>query len=291
MRSASLAARISKLIALPHSVFALPFAISAFLLSVRAEKLDGHQTPDLAKTLLLAVAAVVFARSAAMAFNRLVDHNIDAINPRTSSRELPSKALTRGHVLAVITLSTCGFLFCSALLGKHCLLLAPVVLLLLFGYSYTKRFSALSHFILGLSLAAAPGGAWWIYRPQIEPVPLLLMAAVMFWVAGFDILYSCQDQEFDKRQGLHSIPAYLGLGKAMALSTVVHVISFGLFVLVGSSANLPTFYYIGMALLGMLFVGQHLFISPNNLSRINHAFFTANGVISIGYLSVILWCL
>ena len=274
--------RYSGLVALPHSVFALPFALSSFLLAARtsALTLDGALIGKGA----LIILAVVCARTAAMAFNRYVDWRIDARNPRTAEREIPRGAINPKSALLLVLGSSVAFGICAALLGMHCLVLAPAVLIVLLGYSLTKRFTSAAHLFLGAALGLAPGGAWWVIRPSVELVPLLLMGAVTLWVAGFDILYSCQDTEFDRQEGLHSIPARLGIRNALMLARILHAISFSLFIAVGLAAHLPGVYFAGQLVIGFLLGYQHTLVSEIDLSRINRAFFTTNGVISLGYL-------
>ena len=182
-----------------HSVFALPFALTSAVLAAPAGGVGGRQ-------LLWIVVAMVAARSAAMGFNRLADQAIDARNPRTAGRELPRGVLSRGEVWAFVAISTAAFVLAAAMLNPLCLALSPVALLIVFGYSYTKRFTAASQLVLGLSLAVAPVGAWLAIRGRFEAVPLVLGAAVVLWVAGFDTIYACQDADFDRREGLHSHP-------------------------------------------------------------------------------------
>jgi len=283
--------KFSNLVALPHSVFALPFALASFHLAAQLNIQAGvpsQSSMQKLAQLIFVVLAVVAARTSAMAFNRLVDAHIDAKNPRTKNRELPAGALTAKSVKLLIVLSTALFLACAAALGIHCLMLAPFVLLILFAYSYSKRYTNFSHLLLGLSLAAAPGGAWWVLRPEVETTPLMLMFAVLFWVAGFDILYSCQDFEFDKNNNLHSVPARFGIERALLIAKFFHFVSLGFFIAVGISANLETAYFWGLGVIGALMLGQHFLISANNLNRINHAFFTANGCISILYFLLVL---
>ena len=281
-----LAKRFSDLVVLPHTVFALPFAVSSFLLARRANLLSGIETPVLGP-LVLIVLAVFFARSAAMGFNRLVDAKLDAKNPRTEGREIPSGKLGAGQVLGLVLVSSGLFVFVSGLLGWHCLVLSPLVLGILLGYSLTKRFTEYSHFALGLALACAPGGAWWVLRPEVEFLPLVMMATVVLWVGGFDILYSCQDVEFDRREGLHSIPAKLGVSAALRLARAVHLLAFIGFLSVGLSAGLGGSYFAGVLLIGFMLIAEHMIIKPRDLSRINRAFFTFNGFISLGYLVLI----
>lgn len=274
--------KFSNLIALPHSVFALPFALVSFLMASRKGILISPQL-GLLGSLLMVVICLVCARTAAMAFNRLVDGRIDALNPRTAQREIPSGAVSqRNSFYLVIGASTVFFLGAAAL-GGHCLMLAPVVLALLLGYSYAKRFTWCVHFILGLCLAAAAGGAWWVLRPVVEVEPIVLMLGVLLWVSGFDILYSCQDYDFDREHQLYSVPARFGIAKALQIAFTTHVLAVACFFGFGVVSNLSAPYFYGVAALCAVFLGQHWLISPTNLSRVNHAFFTYNGLISLSY--------
>lgn len=284
--------RYSSLVALPHSVFALPFALSSLLLANRANSFSPHFSqivpPQLSVlTWFVVILAVVFARTSAMAFNRLVDATIDAKNPRTHHRELPKGLISKLETKLLAFLSGIAFIICSAILGRHCATLAPFVLIILLGYSYTKRFTSYSHLVLGLALSLAPAGAWWVLRPIVESVPLALSMAVLFWVAGFDTLYSCQDFEFDRKTKLHSIPARFGIRNALIFAKVFHLISALFFVLVGMLTHLSVNYFFSLGFLAVLFLGQHLLLSEEDLSRINMSFFTFNGMISIGYFMII----
>jgi 4-hydroxybenzoate polyprenyltransferase len=278
--------RFSNLIVLPHSVFALPFALASLLIAAHR-----GSTANLAHSALYllfwVVVAVVSARTAAMAFNRLLDADIDRLNPRTAKREIPLGLVSKRQA-AWFTAGAAGLFFVSSfLLGSHCFVLSPFVLGLLFFYSYTKRIGWYAHVVLGSALACAPGGAWWVVRPALEATPLLLMTAVLFWVAGFDVLYSCQDIEFDRENGVYSLPSLLGVETSLHTAAIFHAVSFVFFLAMGISAGMPLIYFIGMALLGGFLLGQHRLISPIDLSRINHAFFTANGVMSLLYLLLI----
>ena len=278
---------ISNLVALPHTIFALPFAVSALMLAARKSDLS-LSSPVFARTLLLVVFAVAFARASALAFNRLVDIQFDRLNPRTENRELVKGRLSPFFAKVFIVVNSICFLACAALLGMHCFVLAPLVLLVLLAYSYMKRFTSLSHLVLGFALALAPGGAWWVLRPQFELLPLVLMLAVLFWVAGFDMLYSCQDVSFDRKHKLFSLPARLGIGRTLFIARVFHALTFLMFLMVGYLAGLDWLYLLGLFVLSVPLASQHMLISEDDLSRVNTAFFTLNGFVSLGYFLVIL---
>ena len=275
--------RFSRLVAFPHSVFALPFALSGFLLAARrgptVELRHGRLT-----TLLLVVLCVVAARTAAMAFNRVVDARIDLANPRTKDREIPSGKVQPGAAWLLVVCSSIVFLTGAYLLGPHCFWLAPFVLAVLLGYSYMKRISPAAHLVLGLALALAPGGAWWVLRPEIALLPILLMLSVLFWVSGFDIIYSCQDVISDRENGIFSIPAKLGVDSSLQLSELFHFVCLFGFLAVGAVAGLGVIYFAGVILFGALLTYEHSLVSPGDLSKVNQAFFTVNGLISVLYL-------
>lgn len=276
-------ASISNLLVLPHSVFALPFALVGLLLSNREGRLVEGRFPLWAE-LGLVVVAVIAARSAAMGFNRLIDADLDARNPRTKEREIPAGKVSAGEAKRVVAAASAIFLVSSFLLGAHCAVLAPFVLGVLFYYSYTKRRGAYAHLVLGLALACAPGGAWWVFRPAVELTPVLLMTAVLFWVAGFDILYSSQDVESDRNNGVHSIPSALGIEYSMLIARWFHALCVIAFIGVGLSADLGSWYYAGVLVIALSLTLEHRLVSPFDLSKINHAFFTLNGVVSLVYL-------
>lgn len=232
--------------------------------------------------------AIVCARTAAMAFNRLVDANIDRKNPRTAEREIPRGTVSARQALLLTVGASSLFIFSAALLGFHCLVLSPLVLFVLLGYSFTKRFTPYSHLVLGLALALAPGGAWWVVRPEIHPVPLLLMAGVILWVGGFDILYSCQDTLFDRAHGIFSIPAQFGTERALQISFALHCLASACFIAVGLVAGLSQIYFLGMLVIVAILLYQHRLVNPVDFSRINRTFFTFNGIVSIAYLAVTL---
>ncbi len=256
-----------------HSVFALPFALSGAMLA--AGGWPGVHD------LLWIIIAMVSARSAAMAFNRLVDATMDAANPRTQTRALPRGILTRSFVATFVVVSCGVFVLAASRLSRLALALSPLALVVLLVYSYTKRFTRWSHLVLGFALGMAPAGAWIAIRGSLDARILLLTAAVAFWVGGFDVLYSCQDCEFDQKYGLHSIPRYAGISTALWLARGFHVLMLLLlvgFVLVFSLGKVAV---AGIGVVGMLLAYEHSLVSAKDLSRLNAAFFTMNGVISL----------
>jgi 4-hydroxybenzoate polyprenyltransferase len=262
-----------EMIKFSHTLFALPFALyAAFLAAGGWPKLD---------ILLKILAAMVGARSAAMAHNRLADRRIDAENPRTASRALPSGSLSVGFVRAFLVVSVAVFIAAAASLNPLTLALSPVALGLLLLYAYTKRFTALSHLVLGLCLALAPIGAWIAVRGSVETLPILLGLAVLFWTAGFDVIYALQDEEFDRRSGLKSIPARIGARRALVVSAVFHVAMAILLFAVWTLSGRGPILLLGIAATIGALVYQHAIVRPGNLSRVDAAFFTANGFVSV----------
>lgn len=257
-----------------HSVFALPFALIMVVLVAR------EQTVSVLQVALLIV-CVVSARTAAMAFNRYVDADIDAKNPRTEKREIPAGVVSKGSALRLILVSSGAFLLGTAGLGTHCLVLAPLVLMVLLGYSLVKRFSSVCHVILGIALALAPGGVWYALTGQWSWKPLPLMATVVFWVAGFDILYSCQDADFDRKEGLFSIPSRVGVGPALAIACALHVFSFSALVLNGMIFQVGPLYWVGVLIFAALLINQHRTVLARGVGCIDQVFFTRNGAASI----------
>jgi 4-hydroxybenzoate polyprenyltransferase len=256
-----------------HSVFALPFALCGAMLAAGG-------IPS-GKQLLWIVVAMVAARSAAMAFNRWVDARIDAANPRTRMRAIPAGLLTPNFVL-VFTLVAAALFFLAALqLNRLALLLAPVVLLVLLGYSLTKRFTRWSHVVLGFALGMAPAGAWIAVRGSLDARILLLTAAVTFWTAGFDVLYSCQDYEHDCQAGLHSIPRYLGIPNALVLARFFHLLMIAMLAAFVWAFHLGAIGIAGLLVVAALIAYEHTLVKSDDLSKLNAAFFTMNGVISV----------
>ena len=264
---------ILNMIKFEHTVFALPFAImSAFIAS------DGLPPLDKCGWILL---AMVGARSCAMAFNRLADAKIDGENPRTAMRAIPAGLITTGSVWIFTIVSAALLVFSAYKLNPLAFALSPLALGVTMGYSYTKRFTSLSHFWLGLSLSIAPIGAWIAVKGRFDWIPMLLGLSVLLWTAGFDIIYACQDFEFDRRTRLHSIPARFGIRWALRLSSALHLITIVILVGLTVLTNLGILYLIGVVIVTFILIYEHAIVRPNDLSRVNLAFFTLNGMVSL----------
>ncbi|HEV8581450.1 MAG TPA: UbiA-like polyprenyltransferase [Thermoanaerobaculia bacterium] len=266
---------VFEMIKIEHTLFALPFAFLGMLLA-------SEGWPSWWKVGWIVV-AMVGARSAAMGFNRLVDRHIDAANPRTAARALPAGLVTPEAVAAFVAVSAALLVLAAWQLNPLALALSPLALAILFLYSYTKRFTWGSHLILGLSLAGAPLGAWIAVRGDVQPTPLVLAGAVLTWVAGFDVLYALQDLDFDRRTGLFSVPARFGVVGALWISAVLHTATLALLALLPRTypLGLGAGYWVGWAGCLVLIAYQHWVVRPGNLSRLNAAFFTANGALSV----------
>ena len=272
-----------------HSIFALPFALTATLLALRGMDIPG---PDLAWKLVWIIVAMVAARSAAMAFNRLIDAPIDALNPRTASRALPAGALSKRFAAIFVAVSAALLVVAAWQLNPLCLKLSPLALALALGYSYTKRFTVLSHMVLGAVLGIAPAAAWIAVRGALEPTVLLLTAAVTLWTAGFDIIYSCQDVAFDRSAGLHSIPARFGIARALVVSRLLHVGMVACLATMWLTMGLGLVALLGVAVVAGLLAYEQSLVRANNLSRVGAAFFTVNGWVSVlffAFWAVDLW--
>lgn len=256
-----------------HSIFALPFALCGAMLAAGGLP-TAHQVAWI-------IVAMVAARSAAMAFNRLADASIDAANPRTSTRALPAGQLTPAFVATFVVISSAVFIAAAAELNRLALWLSPLALAVLLLYSYTKRFTRWSHLVLGFALGIAPSAAWIAVRGSLDPRILLLTAAVTFWVAGFDVLYACQDLDFDRSSGLHSIPRYLGISRALWVARAFHLIMLLLLAALLAAFGMGKLAIAGVAVVAVLLAYEHSLVSAGDLRKLNAAFFTMNGVISV----------
>jgi 4-hydroxybenzoate polyprenyltransferase len=256
-----------------HSIFALPFALCGAMLAA-----GGLPT---IRQVAWIIVAMVSARSAAMAFNRVADASIDAANPRTQTRALPAGTLSSTFVTSFVVVSCAMFVLAASQLNRLALVLSPVALAVVLLYSYTKRFTRWSHLVLGFSLGIAPTAAWIAVRGSLDPRILLLTAAVTFWVGGFDVLYACQDYEFDRQSGLHSIPRYIGIRAALAVARAFHIVMLILLIALVTVFGLGKFAVAGVIAVAVLLAYEHTLVSPRDLSKLNAAFFTMNGVISI----------
>lgn len=266
-----------EMIKFSHTIFALPFALASML--VAAEGL-----PSL-RTVTLLVLAMVAARSAGMSFNRFIDASLDAKNPRTASRHIPAGILSRRFVLLFSLMSGVLFVASCFLINRVCFLLSPLALGILILYSFTKRWTDWSHLVLGLALGISPPAAWIAVTGTLSLEPVLLGLAVLFWVAGFDVIYATQDYEFDQKEGLHSLVARFGIARALWISRVFHGLALAFLLLFGQGASLGWIYKLTVALIGILFLYEHSLVKPQDLSRVNAAFFNVNGYISLLFLS------
>ncbi len=263
------------LIKFSHTIFALPFAVIGFLLAVKKERFfDSH-------IFFYMVLCMVFARSAAMAFNRFIDRKFDALNPRTKSREIPAGIINSSSALLFTIISATAFVVTTWFINPICFYLSPVALVVVLGYSFTKRFTALCHIILGIGLSLAPIGAYLAVTGKFNLLPILFSFTVLTWVSGFDIIYALPDADFDKTQNLHSIPARLGLKSALKLSEVLHFSTTALLIAAGIAGHFGFLYWIGAGVFVFLLVYQHRLVKPTDLSKVNLAFGTTNGIASL----------
>ncbi len=267
-----------EMIRFEHSVFALPFALTGALLAIRE---DGFATPHLGWRIFWIIVAMVAARSAAMAFNRILDAPIDARNPRTAARHLPAGVLSRRFAWGFTAAASAVFIVAARALNDLCFYLAPAALAVVFLYSFTKRFTSLSHVVLGLSLGIAPAAAWIAIRGFLDPRILWLTAAVTLWTAGFDIIYACQDFEFDGREGLFSLPRRFGIAGALWISRLFHLAMIGCLGALVYAFSLGALSLAGLAAVALLLAYEQSLVRPGDLSRVNAAFFTVNGYVSV----------
>ena len=285
------------LVKFSHTIFAMPFALIGFTLATVQEKIFVKGAPignsgtssfygsanplQLFWKFILVVLCMVFARSAAMAFNRYLDRSFDAKNPRTAIREIPKGIISAGSALKFVVFNCIAFVVCTWFINPLCFFLSPIALLVVLGYSYTKRFTALCHIILGIGLSLAPIGAYLAVTGHFALLPILFSFAVVFWVSGFDIIYALQDIDFDKSQRLYSIPAALGKAKALRVSELLHLLSAGCVIAAGLYGGFHWSYWVGVIIFIGMLIYQHSIVKPNDLSKVNIAFMTANGIASV----------
>lgn len=271
------------LVKFSHTLFALPFAVIGFFLATTFS--EAHFSGLLFGLMLL---CMIFARSAAMAFNRYIDRKFDAKNTRTAIREIPAGVIKPQSALAFVLVNSLLFIATTYFINTICFCLSPVALLVILGYSYTKRFTALCHVVLGIGLSLAPIGAYLAVTGHFAWLPLFFSFAVLFWVSGFDVIYALQDEEFDKSQQLKSIPTWLGKNGALQLSNVLHLISALFVIYAGFYANFGIWYWIGVGVFCSLLIYQHTLVKPNDLSKVNLAFATTNGIASVVFALFVL---
>jgi 4-hydroxybenzoate polyprenyltransferase len=287
------------LVKFSHTIFAMPFALIGFSIALlqsrvsmnqwnlnsttgwSANNFSGYSTRELVIKFVLVLLCMVTARSAAMAFNRWLDKSFDAQNPRTAIREIPAGIISANSALIFVVFNCLLFIVCTFFINTICFFLSPLALFVILFYSYTKRFTALCHLVLGLGLSLAPIGAYLAVTGHFAVLPVMFSFTVLFWVSGFDIIYALQDVEFDNSQNLHSIPARLGKKNALRVSELLHVFSAVLVILVGIIAGFGWLYWIGVAVFIGMLIYQHSIVKPDNLRRVNLAFMTANGIASV----------
>lgn len=294
------------LVKFSHTIFALPFALIGFFIGLfykqygqipfagqaanlyEEERFAALTSPSTLTLFLLVLGCMVTARSAAMAFNRYLDRKFDALNPRTAIREIPKGIISPRNALAFTIVNCILFIVFTWFINPICFYLSPVALLVVLGYSYTKRFTPLCHIILGVGLSLAPIGAFLAVTGYFSLLPILFSLAVLTWVSGFDIIYALQDVEFDQSQKLYSIPAWLGKPKALTVSSVLHLLSSAFVIVAGFYGGFGVFYWIGVAVFIGMLIYQHSIVKPNDLSRVNLAFMTANGIASVVFMVFVL---
>ncbi len=269
--------RYLDLVKFSHTIFALPFALIGFFIAI------AQGAPFSIKLFLLVLLCMVFARNAAMAFNRYIDAEIDAQNPRTAVREIPSGTVSKQSALQFIILNCSLFLITTFFINPLCFALAPIVLAIILGYSYSKRFTPFCHVILGFGLAIAPLGAYLAVSPTLNWTVILFSFVVLTWVSGFDIIYALQDAEFDQNNDLFSIPSQIGKKNALFVSTGLHILTASFLIIIGIREHFGILYWIGAIFFIGLLIYQHLLVSPNDLSKVNLAFFTTNGIASLSF--------
>ncbi len=292
------------LVKFSHTIFAMPFAFIGFFLAVTTSSwflgqsnlnytigwaISSHlHNPELWKRLLLVVLCMVTARSAAMAFNRWLDKNFDAKNPRTAIREIPLGIISANQALIFVVVNCIIFIVLTAFINRLCFFLSPVALFVILFYSYTKRFTPLCHLVLGLGLSLAPIGAYLAVTGRFDILPIMFSFVVLFWVSGFDIIYALQDVDFDRSEHLNSIPVALGKKKALRVSELLHLLSALLVIFAGFVASFGLFYWLGVAVFCGMLVYQHSIVKPDDLRKVNLAFMTANGIASVVFAVLVI---
>ena len=292
------------LVKFSHTIFAMPFAFIGFFLAVTTSATIFGQTnlnnamgwgkdmllqnPELWKRLVLVILCMISARSAAMAFNRWLDKNFDAKNPRTAIREIPAGIIAANHALRFVIINCFIFIVLTWFINPICFFLSPVAIFVILFYSYTKRFTPLCHLVLGLGLSLAPIGAYLAVTGRFDILPVMFSFVVLFWVSGFDIIYALQDVDFDRSENLYSIPAALGKKKALRVSEVLHIIAAILVVAAGYTASFGLFYWIGVVVFCVMLIYQHSIVKPDDLRRVNLAFMTANGIASVVFAVLVI---
>lgn len=273
----------SRLVKFEHTIFAMPFAMIGFFMAIMVTDQVYFW-----KLLLEIVLCMVFARNAAMGFNRYLDRKFDAANPRTAQREIPAGHVTAQKALAFVGFNVVLFGLITWLINPLCFALSPVALFVILGYSFTKRITPLCHFVLSLGLSLAPIGAWLAVTGEFAVAPLLFSGVVFFWVSGFDIIYACQDVEFDRQYRLQSIPVLVGVRKALSISIILHVLTFIFVILAGITLEANWIFWLGAMLFGGLMVYQHLIVKADDLSRVNLAFGTTNGIAGVIFAAFVI---
>src|SRR5665213_3043648 len=274
------------LVKFAHTIFAMPFALIGFFYGLKM--IDYNLNRPWWLLFILVILCMVFARSAAMAFNRWLDSEYDKKNPRTATREIPGGIISKKNAMAFVIFNCVAFIIATYFINLMCLFLAPVALFVILFYSYTKRFTPLCHLILGLGLSLAPIGAYIAVTAQFALVPVLFSFSVLFWVSGFDIIYALQDEEFDKEHNLRSIPSWLGAERALRVSEYLHFLSAASVVIAGMFGNFSWLYWIGVAFFIFFLIYQHILVKPKDLTKVNKAFFSSNGIASVVFCVFVL---
>jgi 4-hydroxybenzoate polyprenyltransferase len=271
------------LVLFAHTIFAMPFAFIGFFLAISNTEQEFNWFK-----LILMILCMIFARNAAMAYNRYLDRDIDAENPRTAVRDIPSGKISSNEALIFTIINSLFFIVTTLLINKVCFYLSPIALAVILGYSYTKRFTPLCHLVLGLGLALAPIGAYLVVAGEFAMLPIYFSLAVLCWVSGFDIIYALQDEEFDRKNNLNSIPAWLGKERALKVSSILHTLAVIFVAIPYFKSDLSWFYLAGVLFFAILLIYQHKLVKPEDLSKVDRAFFTTNGIASVVFASFFL---